>query len=49
MAAARQHSRSLFSGLKWYQFEDYLCQKEVIKNTAVLKKDANFLPALASH
>ena len=46
---ARQDSRSLFSGLKWYQFEDYLCQKEVIKNTAVLKKDAIFLPALASH
>ena len=32
-----------------YQFEDYLHQKEVIKNTAVLKKDADFLPALASH
>ena len=49
MAAVEAGSRNLFSGFKWYQFGECLCQKEVIKNTVVLKKDANFLPPLASH
>ena len=38
-----------FSGSKWYQFGECLCQKVLMKNTVVLKKDGNFLPALASH
>ena len=48
IAAVEAGSRNLFSGFKWYQFGECLCQKEVIKNTVVLKKDTNFLPALAS-
>ena len=47
IAAVEAGSRNLFSGFKWYQFGECLCQKEVIKNTVVLK-DTNFLPALAS-
>ena len=49
IAAVEAGSRNRFSGFKWYQFGECLCQKEVIKNTVVLKKDANFLPALESH
>ena len=41
MAAVDAGSRNLFSGFKWYQFGECLGQKEVIKNTVVLKKDAN--------
>ena len=47
MAAVEAEFEESFSGFKWYQFGE--CQKEVMKNTAVLKKDGNFLPALASH
>ena len=49
MKMAAVEAGILFSGFKWYQFGECLCQKEVIKNTAVLKKDANFSPSLASH
>ena len=37
------------SGLKCYQFGESFRHKEVIRSTVVLKKDANFLPPLASH
>ena len=49
MAAVEAGLEESFSGFKWYQFGKCLCQKEVMKNTVVLKKDGNFLPALASH
>ena len=37
------------SGLNCYQFGECFRQKEVIRSNDVLTKDANFLPALASH
>ena len=49
MAAVEAGFEETFSGSKWYQFGECLCQKELMKNTIVLKKDGNFLPALASH
>ena len=49
MAAVEAGLEESFSGFKWYQFGECLCQKVVMKNTVVLKKDGNFLPALASH
>ena len=49
MAAVEAGFEETFSGSKWYQFGECLCQKELVKNTVVLKKDGNFLPPLASH
>ena len=49
MAAIEAGFEEHFSGSKWYQFGECLCQKVLMKNTVVLKKDGNFLPALASH
>ena len=40
---------SLFQALNHYQFGECFSQKEVIRNTVILKKDANFLFALACH
>ena len=42
MAAVEAGFEESFSGFKWYQFGECLCQKEVMKNTVVLKKDGNF-------
>ena len=49
MVAVEAGFEETFSGSKWYQFGECLCQKELMKNTVVLKKDGNFLTALASH
>ena len=49
MAAIEAGFEENFSGSKWYQFGECLCQKVLMKNTVVLKKDGNFLPGLASH
>ena len=40
---------SLFQTLNVINLENVSVRKEVIRSTVVLKKDANFLPPLASH